>query len=294
MNFTQNIKQIFNQGNALTRLIFINVAIYFIYNAIEIIFILFKVQFNLSQYLSVPAELSQLLHKPWTIATYMFMHANFLHILFNMIALFWFGKLFFISFSEKQLIGLYVVGGLFSAFFYMLAFNVFPYFEPVVGYTVLMGASGSIMAIIVATAIQMPDMQLRLLFIGDIKLKYIAILSVLISFFGITSDNAGGEIAHLGGALCGYLFVVSLQKGMDLTAWVNKLLDTFSTLLKPRKLKVKPNSTGTKQRMSDAEFNQHKARKMQQIDHILDKIKSSGYESLTSEEKKQLFEQGKK
>jgi len=211
-----------------------------------------------------------------------------------MIALFWFGKLFFISFSEKQLIGLYVVGGLFSAFFYMLAFNVFPYFEPVVGYTVLMGASGSIMAIIVATAIQMPDMQLRLLFIGDIKLKYIAILSVLISFFGITSDNAGGEIAHLGGALCGYLFVVSLRQGKDITNWVSKILNFFVEIFSPRKPKLKTSVNKGFRKMSDAEFNVNKAQKIADIDKILDKIKTSGYESLTSEEKKRLFEQGKR
>lgn len=292
MNISENLKQTFKQGNALTRLIFINVAIYLLYNIIAILFMPFKFEFNLSQYLSVPADLNQIILKPWTIITYMFMHENLMHILFNMIALYWFGKIFLISFSEKQLVGLYIVGGLFSAFFYIIAFNLF--FEAKVPITILMGASGSIMAIIVTAAIKLPDMQLRMLFIGDVKLKYIAIASVLISFFGVTSDNAGGEIAHLGGALCGYLFIVSLRKGIDITKWVNKVIDFFTDIFSPKKLKVKNNRRNNFSKMTDAQYNVNKAQKMAEIDKILDKIKTSGYESLTSDEKKRLFEQGRK
>lgn len=292
MNIFENLKQTFKQGNALTRLIFINVAIYLLYNVIAILFRHFEFQFYLSQYLSVPADLNHIILKPWTIITYMFMHEKTMHILFNMIALYWFGKIFLISFSEKQLIGLYIVGGLFSAFFYIIAFNLF--FGAKVPITILMGASGSIMAIIVAAAIKLPDMQLRMLFIGDVKLKYIAIASVLISFFGVTSDNAGGEIAHLGGALCGYLFIVSLRKGIDITKWVNKVIDFFTDIFSRKKLKVKNNRSNKFSKMTDAQYNVNKAQKMAEIDKILDKIKTSGYESLTSDEKKRLFEQDRK
>lgn len=155
-----------------------------------------------------------------------------------------------------------------------------------------MGASGSIMAIIVATAFQAPNMEMRFILIGAIKLKYIAIVAVLISFFGITSSNAGGELAHLGGALYGYFFVVSLRRGKDHTKSFNKLMDRLSNLFKPRKLKVKHTATSGK-KMSDAEYNMTKANNMAEIDRILDKIKTSGYGSLTSEEKRKLFEQGK-
>jgi len=211
-----------------------------------------------------------------------------------MLALYWFGKLFLMFSTEKQLVGLYVMGGFAGALFYVAAFNIFPYFEPVIQHTVLLGASASIMAIIVAAAMQSPNMELRMLFIGNIKLKYVAVIAVLASFFGITSNNAGGEIAHLGGALTGYFFVVSLRQGKDFTKWLNKLLDFFSDLFKPRKLKVKPNNKKGSSKMSDAEFNMNKARRMEEIDRILDKIKTSGYESLSSDEKKRLFEQGKK
>lgn len=295
MDIIERIKYNFNQGSALTKLIYINVGVFVVIQTITVLFALFNFTTeSYISYLAVPADLSLLLKHFWTLITYMFVHEKLFHILFNMLALFWFGKIYLMYFSEKQLVGLYVIGGLSGALLYIIAYNVFPFFAPLLSQSILLGASGSIMAIIVAAAVSAPNMELAMLFIGNIKLKYIAIISVLISFFGITSNNAGGEIAHLGGALCGYLFVVSLQQGKDLTAWVNKLFDAFSTILKPRKLKVKQNTAGTKPRMSDAEFNQNKARKMQQIDHILDKIKSSGYESLTSDEKKQLFEQGKK
>ena len=142
------------------------------------------------------------------------------------------------------------------------------------------------MAIIVASAVASPNLEMRVLFLGNVKLKYIALVAVLTSFFGITSNNAGGEIAHLGGALTGYLFVVSLRKGKDITKWLNVLLDNVVNLFSRKKLKVKKTKYSAPYRkMTDEEFNMEKVRRMQEIDRILDKIKSSGYDSLTSEER---------
>ena len=197
-------------------------------------------------------------------------------------------------FSEKQLVGLYLVGGLLAALLYVVAFNLFPYYASTLHQSILLGASGSIMAIIVATAFHSPNMELQVLFLGNVKLKYIAIFFVLTSLFGITSNNGGGELAHLGGALAGYLFVVSLRQGKDLTKGVSWILNGIFNLFGPRKLKVKQNRSRRNSTMTDAEFNVNKARKMVDIDRILDKIKTSGYESLSTEEKKRLFEQGKK
>ena len=210
-----------------------------------------------------------------------------------MFTLFWFGRIFLMYFSEKQLVGLYLIGGLLAGLTYVVAYNIFPYYAPTVHQSILLGASGSIMAIIIATAFRSPDMELQLLFLGNIKLKYIATFFVLTSLFGITSNNGGGELAHLGGALAGYLFFVSLRQGKDLTKAVSRILDAIYNLFSPRKLKVKQNSNRKNSPMNDAEYNMNKARKMADIDHILDKIKTSGYESLSSEEKKKLFEQGK-
>jgi len=295
MGVINNLKFTFKNGNSLNKLIIINLGVFVILKLILIFLLLFNISgsFILS-YFAVPASLIQLLYRLWTPITYMFLHEGFLHLFFNMLSLFWFGKIFLIYFSEKQLIGLYIFGGLVAALFYVAAFNIFPFYAPLIHNSLLLGASGSIMAIILATASRSPNMELQLLFIGSVKLKYIAIVAVLTSFFGITSSNGGGQLAHLGGALAGYFFVVSLRKGNDLTQVFVKMLSTVEHWFKPQKLRAKPNNSKSTVRMSDAEYNENKAQKMARINHILDKIKTSGYDSLTSDEKKQLFEQGNK
>jgi membrane associated rhomboid family serine protease len=295
MNFFENINQTFKQGNSVIKLIYINVGVFIALKLAIIILLLFNISGSfIVSYLAIPADLHLLLYRFWTPLSYMFLHEGFMHIFFNMLTLYWFGKIFLLFYSEKQLIGLYLLGGFLAAFFYVAAFNLFPYFSPIVHQSLLLGASGSIMAIILATAFRSPNMQMQLLFIGGVKLKYIAIVVVLTSFFGITSSNGGGELAHLGGALAGYLFVVSLRQGKDLTKGFNLILDTIHDIFKPRKLKIKQNKNRSKAPMTDAEFNMNKARRMAEIDKILDKIKTSGYESLSADEKKKLFEQGNK
>ncbi|MBN2765533.1 MAG: rhomboid family intramembrane serine protease [Paludibacteraceae bacterium] len=294
MDFVEKIKQLYRQGDALTRLIFLNVAVFVVLQIFIISFRLFNVSgsFILS-WVAVPAGLYDLMYRPWTIISYMFLHEKFFHILFNMFALYWFGKLFQMYFNDKQLVALYLLGGIGGAAFYVLAYNIFPLFAPSVAFSILLGASGSVMAIILAVAMRAPDMQLRLMFLGSVKLKYIALFAVLASLFGITSENAGGEIAHLGGALVGYIFVVSLRSGKDITRGLNRFIDLLTGLFKPRKMKVKKGGAQAGRKMTDAEFNMSQARRMEDIDRILDKIKTSGYESLTAEEKKRLFDQSK-
>ncbi|ADQ80988.1 Rhomboid family protein [Paludibacter propionicigenes WB4] len=296
MDAFEKLKLTFRQGNSLIKLIYINVGIFIIINVLDILLKLFKIspEINFADYFKVPSNVSLLLTQFWSVFSYMFLHESLSHIFFNMFSLFWFGRIFLLYFSEKQLVGLYVIGGLVAALTYVSAFNLIPYYAPLVSQSLLLGASGSIMAIIVATAFQSPNMELQLLFIGNVKLKYIAAVAVLTSFFGLTSNNSGGQLAHLGGALAGYIFVVSLHQGTDLSKGVSRILDVFSNLFRPKKLKVKTNPNYRKAKMTDAEFNANKARKMAEIDKILDKIKTSGYESLSTEEKKRLFEQGNK
>lgn len=290
MNLIDNLKQTYRQGSAVIRLIYINVAVYLLLHIFLIAMKLFTLNGDfVVTWLALPSDPGVLLYKPWTFISYMFLHQDFFHILFNMFALYWFGKLFLTYFSEKQLFGLYFFGGLVAGLFYVIAYNVFPLFSQLSDISILMGASGSIMAIIVATAVQSPNLEMRFMLLGTVKLKYIAIVAVLISFFGITSSNAGGEIAHLGGALYGYFFIVSLRRGKDHTRNFNRLMDAISNIFKPRKLKVK-HTANAGRKMSDAEYNMQKAKKMADIDHILDKIKTSGYGSLTPEEKKKLFD----
>lgn len=295
MNIIDNIKQTFKTGNSLIKLIYINAAVFIVLKLTLILLLLFNISGNfILSYLAIPADFTQLISRAWTPLTYMFLHEGFLHIFFNMFTLFWFGRIFLMYFSEKQLVGLYLVGGFLAALIYVVSYNIFPFYASTLHQSLLLGASGSIMAIIVATAFRSPDMEMQVLFLGSIKLKYIAVFFVLTSLFGITSSNGGGELAHLGGALAGYLFVVSLRQGRDLTKGVSRILDVIHNLFGPRKLRVKPNTSRRNSTMSDAEYNMSKARKMAEIDKILDKIKTSGYESLSTEEKKRLFEQGKK
>lgn len=295
MNILDKIVQTFRHGNAVIKLIYINAGVFIGLYLLALVFRLFNSSGEfVYDYLAVPSNLSTLLLRPWTVLTYMFLHQEVLHFFFNMMTLFWFGKIFLMYFSEKQLVGLYIIGGFFGALFYIAAFNLFPFFSPVLQTSNMLGASAAIMAIILAVAFKSPNMELQLLFLGNIKLKYIAAFFVLTSVFGITSSNGGGQISHLGGALSGYFFVVSLQQGKDLTKGLNRIFDTINNLFRPRKLKVKTNKSKNKTPMSDAEFNANKARKMAQIDNILDKIKTSGYESLSAEEKKRLFEQSNK
>ena len=294
MNIFDTIKLTFKQGNSLIKLIYINASVFLLLKVTLIILLLFNISWDsMYYYLEIPADLNQLLYHAWTPLTYMFLHEGFLHIFFNMFTLFWFGRIFLMYFSEKQLVGLYIVGGLSAALVYVGAYNLFPYYAPSLHEVKLLGASGSIMAIILATAFRSPDMELQVLFLGNIKLKYIAVFFVLTSLFGITSNNSGGELAHLGGALAGYLFFVSLRQGKDLTKGVSIILDAIANLFGPRRLKVKVNPNRKNSPMNDAEYNMNKARKIADIDKILDKIKTSGYESLSAEEKKRLFEQGK-
>ncbi len=294
MEIVQKIKLAFKNGSAINRLIYVNVGVFFLCHLVALLLKLFNQPYDLVySFVALPAYLPSIITQPWSILSYMFLHENIWHIFFNMFTLYWFGKLFLMFFSEKQIVGLYLIGGFFGAAFYILSYNIFPYFQPKLEGSILMGASASIMAIIVAAAMHSPNLEMRMLLIGNVKLKFIALFFVLMSYFSIMSSNAGGEIAHLGGALAGYIFIVSLRDGKDFTKWINWILDSIYNLFKPRKLKVKINKNQKNPKMTDAEFNMNKARNMQEIDRILDRIKTSGYESLSAEEKKRLFDQKK-
>ena len=246
----------------------------------------------------MPSESYEFITHPWTLLTYMFVHYDVWHILFNMLWLYWFGQIFLMAFGEKQMVGLYLWGGIAGGLLYLLAYNLFPYFEGKQG--LMCGASASIIAIVVATAFRMPDYKINLLFLGAISLKYIAIVTILIDLLSVTSANGGGHIAHLGGALLGYWFIVRWEKGKDLTAPLNRLIDRLVTACKPRpRIREKRPSARANYRAStrpetDMEYRARKKRESDEIDAILDKIKQSGYTSLTAEEKKRLFEAGKK
>ena len=167
MNVWENIKTTFRRGDALVKLIYVNAGVFLALKVAVIVLKLFNLPgLPLYSWLAMPADPVALLHRPWTLLTYMFLHEGFFHLFFNMLCLYWFGKLFLTVYSERHLVGLYLVGGLVAGAFYAVAFNLFPYYEPLVHASILMGASGSIMAITVATAFRLPNMEIRLFLVG--------------------------------------------------------------------------------------------------------------------------------
>lgn len=288
-----DLKRKFLQGNIVQRLIYINVSVFVLCALLSVVLGLFNI--NASELLrnfSLPADLLQLLRRPWTPLTYMFMHAGIWHLLINMLWLYCFGRMFLYFFSSKHLRGLYIMGGLLGAVLYITAYNLFPTFENQLYNATLVGASASVMAIVFATTARDPEYQINLRFIGLVRLKYITFFLVLLDVLSINSSNAGGHIAHLGGALAGWWFAKSLGRGHDITHWVNVCIDFIIGLFnKPRKPKMKVHSQNS--RTADYEYNGRKKAQSDEVDRILEKLKKSGYSSLSDEEKRRLFEASK-
>ncbi len=290
MSIIDEIKESFKKGSVLTRLIYINLGVFLFIRILNVFFFLLNQDFSLVNWLALPADINQLAHKPWTLITYMFLHFDFLHILFNILWLYWLGKIFLIYFNSKQLVGIYLLGGLAGGIFFLAAYNLFPAFTEMVVFSRLLGASASVIAIVIAVAMWAPNHTINLLFIGPIRMKYIALVSLAMYVIGIASSNAGGNLAHLGGAFMGMLFVLQYRKNKDLTKGVSSILSKGEKLIKPQQ-KIKVTYKG--KAVDDVEYNRQRNLKQEEINRVLEKISKSGYDSLTKEEKELLFKMGK-
>lgn len=296
MNIWQDIKRVYKDGGILTRVIFINVTVFLLVQITDIIFMLINstaLPLSLVDWFAVPASAVELLYRPWSIITYMFLHQDVMHILFNMLMLYWFGQLFNHFIGTYRFLAVYIFGGLSGALLYMLIFNIVPPLTEYVPYSQALGASASIMAIIVAVSVYRPEFKVNLLFIGPVKLAYLALFTVGLDFIMVfKSTNVGGHIAHLGGALFGLLYIYDLKKGKDMSRGFNKFVDKMLALFKPKpKIRVTYNRTAPPR--NDMEYNQQKKAKQQRVDAILDKISKHGYDSLSKEEKDFLFKASK-
>jgi membrane associated rhomboid family serine protease len=246
------------------------------------------------RWFELPASVQHLLYQPWSLVTYMFIHNGFMHILWNMFALYGFGRIFLNFYSIRHFIGVYFFGGIVGGLFFILAYNIFPYFEPLVDDSYLVGASAAVMAIVVASAVRTPNTVVNLMFFGAVRLATLATITVIISILLLSSENAGGNFAHIGGVLAGYMFAFLLGKGIDVTNVINTPLDWIKRLFKgevfKRKRKPKFTYTGNAKRGADYEYNARRKTSEAEIDAILEKLKKGGYSSLTEAEKKRLFE----
>lgn len=273
--------QVFRSGNRLNLLIGVNVIVFLFLSLLGVVEMLTTrnaaISAILNDYLAVPSYLPKLLIRFWTPFTYMFLHSGFFHILFNMLWFYWMGNIFQEYLGGKKLVDLYIIGGLAGAFLYVLFYNIFPLFADVKTVSTTVGASAAVMAIIVATATLLPDYTIQLMFLGSVKLKWIALFYVLFDLISITGPNAGGEISHIGGAIAGFFYIKHLQG----STMLGRAFERFS---KPKTLQVVSKNYSRNSSIRPKE---------EEIDSILDKISQSGYASLTKKEKEILFNASK-
>jgi membrane associated rhomboid family serine protease/uncharacterized protein YcgL (UPF0745 family) len=289
MDIWADIKRTFKEGSVLTRLIYINLGVFLLIKLFGVIFYLVGQPFYLIEWLSVPSNPEMLLQRFWTPVTYMFLHAGFLHLLFNILDLYWFGKLFLYHFEGDKLLSVYLLGGLSGALLYVLAFNIFPVFQS--ANAILLGASASVFALLVAIAVYDPQREIHIFFIGRFPLKYIAAFYVVLSIIGISASNPGGNLAHLGGAAWGWFYIAQLRKGKDWGSGLVAFIDKTGDWFKPKNnMKVTFKQPPPR---NDYEYNKQQNIQQEEINRILDKIAQSGYESLTKKEKEILFKQGR-
>lgn len=307
--FWENLKNAFRHSdNSLYKLIAINILVFFGLLIVRVLLTISGLgdiyQAALSQ-LMMPAFLPKLATQPWSVLTYMFLHEGLFHILFNMLFLYWFGMIIHQYLGSRKLANLYILGGIFGAVFYVVIYNLAPYFSQSVESSMMLGASAGVFAIVVGAATLTPNTTFFLIIIGPVKIVYIAVFYVILSFANSIGANAGGEIAHLGGALLGYLYVTQLRKGNDWGVPVQKVGIFFENLFNRSRSKVKvsyrkakTSSTGGLGNFSSKSTpssiaKTHEATQ-EEIDLILDKIAEKGYDGLSKEEKRKLFEFSKK
>jgi len=295
MSILDEIKISFRKGTTLHKLIYINLGVFLAVQLVRIILFLSNSYDHFDEfvnYLAVPSNLDVLSKRPWTLVTYMFFHIDFIHILFNLLWLYWFGMVFIQELGLKKLLSTYLLGGFIGGVFYVLFYNLFPVFEPVRANSIALGASASVMAVVVASATFQPDRRMHLIFIGPVKIVYIALVMFFLTSLVDFSVNSGGKIAHIGGALTGFLIAFYYRQGKDITRGFDRMMDRMASWFKPGRQRMK---VTYKRPVDDLEYNKQKADEQKEIDRILDKISKGGYDSLTSKEKEILFKMsGKK
>lgn len=286
-------------NNTLVQLILVNVVIF-------LVLLITKVSLTMAQnpgygfimsQLLIPGDLNAFLHKPWTLFTYFFTHEEIFHILYNMLFLYWFGRLIDEYLGNRRLMGLYIMGGVAGGLLYLAMYTLVPYFQNQADTARMLGASAAAFSVAVGAATLLPNYTFHLLFFGPVRIKYIVFFFIILSIAQSAGSNAGGNLAHLGGALMGFAYVKLLQNGTDLGRPIYWLADGWSNLLRPKpavKVSYRQRSNANTQAStyvspSGATATSASTPDQDEVDTILDKISRSGYESLTREEKQKLF-----
>jgi membrane associated rhomboid family serine protease len=277
-----DLYQKFKERSVVEKLIVLNILIFILTYLLNTASFLFGYDGNfLMDWFALKPSFEQLLFRPWTLISYGFLHVGFFHIIFNLLVLYYFGNLFLDFFKSGQFLTYFFLGVVSGGLIYMVAYNYLPALKT--QQTILVGASAGVTAIVVGIASHIPNYALHFRFLGSIKLMYIAIVMIVLDIVQIPAGNAGGHLAHLGGALIGFLLTRYLNNGQGISEW-------WSSQWPVRKgtpLKTVYKNEQSVNKGSRVEYDQKR------IDSILDKISKSGYETLTKEEKDYLFKAGK-
>ncbi|MDH7912953.1 rhomboid family intramembrane serine protease [Winogradskyella sp. SYSU M77433] len=296
MSSLDNIKIKLTNFSISEKYIIINCAVFAIIAIVNALYFLFAdnhLRF-FQDFFALPADIGVLITRPWTLFTYFFTHFSFRHLFSNIIALFFFGRIFLIFYNSKQFLKHYIFGGLFAGLIFIISYNLFP--ALIEKKAILVGASASIFSVLFGATATSPYYNFNLLGIFKIPLWVISSLYTLLFISSLPYANSGGELAHLGGAFFGYFYALELKKGKDIGSGFERMMDTIASWFKPKSnLKTVHRRQGrSKTKMAGKtkqEFDTYN--KQKKIDLILDKISKSGYESLTAEEKEFLFRAGK-
>jgi membrane associated rhomboid family serine protease len=282
-------------GNSLMALMAILAIVFCIFKFIEVAYHLTGLELaayhsNIFNWFTLPANFENLLSRPWTILTYMFLHEGVFHFLGNMLWLWAFGYIFQDLTGNNKLIPLFIYGGIAGALIFLLSYNIFPRLITMMPGSTLHGASAGVMAIAIATTALAPDYRIFPMLNGGIPLWILTVVFVIIDFASIPGTNSGGHIAHLAGAGMGFLFVFQLRRGRDWSAWMNRFFEWVNNLFNPDKKEWKKTARkdlfyktrGTQPYKKTPNITQKR------VDEILDKINQQGYRFLTEEEKEIL------
>lgn len=284
----QDIRNSFDYGNMVTRLLIINVVV-FVITALLQAFMPFIYGEYILPYIALPGDVMTLLFRPWTLITHMFVHAGFWHLISNLIVLYWFGGIVGDLLGDRKILPLYILGGLAGAFVYVLSFS---FFTGMGSFAV--GASAAALALTFAAVAIAPDYVVYLILLGPVRIKFIGLFILFMDIIGTqSSSNSGGHLAHLGGTLFGFFFIHMLRNGRDISEGFNRFIDFIQFKRKPKSraphLKVAHKSERLVRQNTKTENKSLSIR----VDEILDKIKQKGYDSLTDEEKEVLYQASK-
>lgn len=292
----EDVRREFRMGNMVTRLVIVNIVGFLTINLIRLVLwlgnagVVHPVYYQIRKYLTLSSEPWFDLTHPWVLITSIFLHEGFWHLLWNMLFLFWFGRIVGDLIGNHRVMPLYLLGGIFAGLIFILSAQFLPFGNH--GEVYALGASGAVMALVVAAGMIAPDYGIHLIIIGEVRLKYIVAVLVVLDLISLANDsNTGGHFAHLGGAFFGYLFIVLIREGIDLSAGVNSLKASIVGLFQPAQQKKGPRLVYVQENGKRKKTTRNEVNPQKKLDDILEKIKQKGIESLSAEERDFLEKQ---